>query len=83
MQLQRWNGSAWTPGIDVLVNNNTQACYFTEPLTLADNGAQYRFLVDNPAGEVESNAATVTVRRRPGRSHHYDAREPCDQRCHG
>jgi hypothetical protein len=62
VQLQRWNGSSWTPGIDVLVNNNTQACYFTEPLTLADNGALYRFLVDNPAGEVESNAAMVTVR---------------------
>ncbi len=61
VQLQRWNGSAWTPDIDVLVNNNTQVCYFTEPLTLADNGAQYRFLVDNPAGEVASNTATVTV----------------------
>jgi Immunoglobulin I-set domain/Immunoglobulin domain/WD40-like Beta Propeller Repeat len=61
VQLQRWNGSAWALGTDVLVNNNTQVCYFTAPLTLADNGAQYRFLVDNPAGEVASNTATVTV----------------------
>ncbi len=44
VQLQRWNGSSWAPGIDVLVNGNTQVCYFTEALTLADNGAQYRFL---------------------------------------
>jgi hypothetical protein len=66
VQLQRWNGSAWAPGIDVLVNNNTQVCYFTSPLTLADNGAQYRFLIDNPAGEVASNTATVTVQAPSG-----------------
>jgi len=61
VQLQRWNGSSWAPGTDVLVNSNTEVCYFTDTLTLADNGAQYRFLVDNPAGEVTSNTATVTV----------------------
>ena len=68
VQLQRWTGSAWAPGIDMLLNSNTQACYRTDPLTLADNGAQYRFVVDNPAGEVASNTATVTVEaaRRPG-----------------
>jgi hypothetical protein len=66
VQLQRWNGSAWAPGIDVLVNNNTQVCYFTSTLTLADNGAQYRFLIDNPAGEVASNTATVTVQAPSG-----------------
>ena len=61
VQLQRWNGSSWAPGTDMLVNSNTEVCYSTESLTLADNGAQYRFLVDNPAGEVASNTATVTV----------------------
>jgi Tol biopolymer transport system component len=61
VQLQRWNGSSWAVGTDMLLNSNSQACYFTAALTLADNGAQYRFLVDNPAGEVASNTATVTV----------------------
>jgi hypothetical protein len=61
VQLQRWNGTAWTPGVGVLVNGNTQACYFTEALALTDSGAQYRFLVANPAAEVASNTATVTV----------------------
>ena len=65
VQLQRWTGSAWAPGIDMLLNSNTQACYRTDPLTLADNGAQYRFVVDNPAGEVASNTATVTVEAPP------------------
>ena len=66
VNLQRWNGSAWAPGVDVLVNNNTQVCYFTSPLALADNGAQYRFLINNPAGEVASNTATVTVQAPSG-----------------
>ena len=61
VQLQRWNGSAWAPGVDMLVNSNTRSATSPQPLTLADNGAQYRFLVDNPAGEVASNTATVTV----------------------
>jgi len=61
LQLQRWDGSAWAPGTDVLVNSNTEVCYFTEALSLAETGAQYRFLIDNPAGEVASNTATVTV----------------------
>jgi 6-phosphogluconolactonase (cycloisomerase 2 family) len=43
------------------VNNNTSVCYFTDVLTLADNGAQFRFLVENPAGQIASNTATVTV----------------------
>jgi hypothetical protein len=66
VQLQRWNGSAWAPGVDVLVNSNTEACYFTLPLTLAESGAQFRFVVDNPAGEVASNTATVTVQAPAG-----------------
>ena len=66
VQLQRWNGTAWAPGIDTLLNSNDQVCYYTQPLTLADNGAQYRFVVDNPAGEVASNTATVTVQAPSG-----------------
>jgi hypothetical protein len=66
LQLQRWNGSSWSPGVDVLVNNNTQVCYFTPALQLADTGAPFRFLVDNPAGEVASNTATVTVQAPSG-----------------
>lgn len=59
--LQRWNGAAWVSGASVLVNSNTSVCYFTDVLTLADNGAQFRFLVENPAGQIASNTATVTV----------------------
>ncbi|HEU4779687.1 MAG TPA: hypothetical protein VFS58_07360 [Steroidobacteraceae bacterium] len=65
LQLQRWTGSSWAPGIDVLVNGNSQVCYYTDVLNLADNGAQFRFLVDNPAGEVASDTATVTVQAPP------------------
>ena len=66
VNLQRWNGTAWAPGVDTLLNSNDQVCYYTQPLTLADNGAQYRYVVDNPAGEVASNTATVTVQAPSG-----------------
>ena len=66
VQLQRWNGSAWIGGAGVLLNDNTNACYFTDPLTLADTGAQFRFLAANPAGQIASNTATVTVQASTG-----------------
>jgi Tol biopolymer transport system component len=66
VQLQRWNGSAWVGGAGVLVNSNTSACYFTDPLTLADTGAQFRFFVSNPAGQLGTNTATVTVQAPTG-----------------
>lgn len=62
VQLERWNGATWVSGAGVQVNGNSQACYFTEPLGTPDNGAQFRFHVANPAGQVNSNTATVTVR---------------------
>ena len=67
VNLQRWNGSAWTPGVDMLAEQQHPGLLSApHPLTLADNGAQYRFVVDNPAGEVASNTATVTVQAPAG-----------------
>ena len=65
VQLQRWNGSTWSGGPDVGVNQNTSVCYFTDPLTLAETGAQFRFFIRNLAGQVVSNTATVTVQAPP------------------
>jgi Tol biopolymer transport system component len=61
LQLQRWNGASWIGGAGVTVNSNSSICYFTDPLTLADTGAQFRYSVGNPAGTIFTNAATVTV----------------------
>jgi Tol biopolymer transport system component len=61
VQLQRWNGTAWDSGAAVPANDNNLNCYDTAALTLADNGAQFRFHAVNPAGQANSNPATVTV----------------------
>ena len=67
VQLQRWNGPAWTPGVDALLHRQHPGLLLRpQPLTLADNGAQYLFLIDNPAGEVGHNTATVTVQAPSG-----------------
>jgi hypothetical protein len=61
VSLQRWTG-AWTDvGASVSVADNAQHCRSTPVLQLADDGAQFRFLATNPAGQTTTNAATVTV----------------------
>ncbi len=66
VQLQRWNGATWIGGAGVLVNNNTNVCYVTDPLTLTDTGAQFRFSVGNPAGTIFTNTVVVTVQASTG-----------------
>lgn len=43
------------------ISGATAASYTTPPTTLADNGATFRCVVSNSAGNVTSNAATLTV----------------------
>src|SRR5205823_14787987 len=43
------------------ISGATSASYNTPAMTSADNGAQFRVVVSNVAGNVTSNAATLTV----------------------
>jgi hypothetical protein len=43
----------------------TSPGYATPPTVLADNGAKFTCVVTNAVGSVESNAATLAVRRTP------------------
>lgn len=49
----------------VAIAGATAARYVTDPLTLADNGANFTVTVSNDAGSVTSTAATVTVKPGP------------------
>ena len=66
LELQRWTGAAWVTFVGVIINGNDNVCYNTPALTLADTGAQFRFLAANPAGQIASNIATVTVQAQTG-----------------
>ena len=46
------------------------------PTTTADNGAQFTVVVSNSAGNVTSNAATLTVNAAPGALDHHAACQP-------
>lgn len=50
------NGSSWTD-----ITGETNATYTIATTTMDMNGTQYRCVVSNSAGSVESNAATLTV----------------------
>ena len=50
-------GSNW---VDVAANGNA-ANYTTQPISLADNGIQYRLLASNSAGSTASEIVTVSV----------------------
>ena len=53
---QKTSGSDWTN-----IDSANAATYTTEKTTMDMNGTQYRCVVSNSAGSVESNAATLTV----------------------
>jgi hypothetical protein len=61
VHFQRWDGSSWAPYIDSSAINNNAQCFATPALTLGENGAQFRVVAINPAGQAASNAMTVTV----------------------
>lgn len=60
-QLQRWNGASWLSVSNLLLTSNERNCFSTPPLQASDNGAQFRFVASNAAGQAISNAITVTV----------------------
>lgn len=53
---QNMNGSGWTD-----ITGETDTTYTTEKTTMDMNGTQYRCVVSNSAGSVQSDAATLTV----------------------
>ena len=55
---QNMNGSDWTD-----ITGETNATYTTGKTTTYMNDTQYRCVVSNRAGSVESNAATLTVQK--------------------
>jgi hypothetical protein len=66
LELQRWTGASWVAFVSATINNNSNVCYDTPVLTLADTGMQFRFIATNPAGQIASNSATVTVEASTG-----------------
>jgi Tol biopolymer transport system component len=61
LHVQRWNGADWTTLADAPHNDHDPYCHPTGALTVADNGAQFRFVAENAGGPVATNAMTVTV----------------------
>jgi len=61
LHMQRWNGTSWASILDILATSNDPNCFFTPNLTVAETGAQFRFAADNPAGQVVTSTAIVTV----------------------
>ena len=57
LQWQRHTTYAWSN----VTSNGTSLNYTTPPLTLADNGVQYRLIATNSAGSFASDEVTVTV----------------------
>jgi hypothetical protein len=51
----------------VAIVGATSARYITDPVTLADNGANYTVTVSNESGSTTSSAATLTVKPGPSR----------------
>ena len=49
----------------VAIEGATSARYITDPVTLADNGANYTVTVSNESGSATSSAATLTVKPGP------------------
>jgi hypothetical protein len=61
LHFQRWNGATWTALADTVHVDNDPFCFTTEALTAADNGAQFRVVAQNSAGQAATDPMTVTV----------------------
>ena len=61
LHVQRWTGTTWATLSDEPNNSNDPFCHSTGALTLADNGAQFRFVAENSGGLVATDPMTVTV----------------------
>lgn len=60
-QVDKNDGSGWTD-----ISGAVNASYTVEKVTAEQNGWKYRCVINNAAGSVESNAATLTVKEAIG-----------------
>ncbi len=61
LHLQRWNGTEWKPFADMRGFTGQLICYPYMEFDLGYNGAQFRFVAENAAGQVATNTITLTV----------------------
>jgi Tol biopolymer transport system component len=61
LQLQRFTGTWVDVGASFPAITAHAYCLTTPVLQLADNGAQFRYVASNAAGQAETNSVTVTV----------------------
>jgi hypothetical protein len=58
---QLWNGASWDTISTGGVGNHDDHCFFFAPVTLAEDGQQWRFVAENAAGQAATDAMTLTV----------------------
>ncbi len=82
VQLQRWNGSAWTPGVDMLAEQQRPGLLLHRT---ADTRRQRRAvpLPGRQSGGRSGQQHGNRDRAGAERHHHHDARQPRNQRRHG